>query len=129
MAKSDTQKNTNIDEGYDEGYDFETATTTSINTPSIRIGLKSIVFNSTFKKMLGDSETTKIKLGYNSKNKTIRIRIVDGNEKGGILIDKTKIPSAGFLQHYKLEQYASEKGNWVEAIFDEKEQAFYVKLD
>lgn len=100
-----------------EVYDFEN--TVPSDKPFIRIGEKSIVFNKVFLSML---KASKLELAYDSKTKTIRIKSVDNDEKG-IQLDKTKIPAANFLNHFKIEQ----RGRF-EAKYDDKNGCFYIKI-
>ncbi|MEN6351402.1 MAG: hypothetical protein ABFD08_18675 [Syntrophomonas sp.] len=101
-----------------EVYNFEN--NLSSNIPNIRIGEKSIVLNKVFLNLLNSSKVT---VAYDPKIKTIRIKAATENEKGAVQIDKSKIPSGGFLEYFKITQ----RGRF-SAIYDEEQNVFMIKI-
>lgn len=100
-----------------EVYDFKKETQPSI--PMLKLSKSTIVFNKHMREQL---KTGKVEIAFDKKQKTLRIKPVESNEEG-VEIQKTKIAARGFFKHFGIEIQGSFEGVW-----DDKEQAFMVKI-
>ncbi|HAZ36547.1 MAG TPA: hypothetical protein DCY71_01680 [Clostridiaceae bacterium] len=89
------------------------------NIPWVRLSQSTLVISKSLKDAL---KTDNIQLAYDKKLKTIRIKSV-GNDEPGIKMLKTKINARKFFEYFNIEQLGK-----FEARFDEKENAFMVKI-
>jgi hypothetical protein len=85
--------------------------------PLVSLSKNSIVLNKTSREKL---QAENVELAFDKDTKTIRIKAVDE----GQAIKKTKLFARGFFNHFGI----NTKGKYP-AIYDQEENALFVKLD